>query len=117
MDLPVKKVRQLKEFLRANFAAILGLFLLAIFVHDLFGEHGFLAMRRLQQEAEQLSVEIEKLNAENKKLASEVQSLKTDPRAIERIAREEMGLAKPGELIFKLPPKAQPAAPTISPKQ
>lgn len=117
MDFRVKNARQLKEFLRANLAAVLGLFLLAIFVHDLFGEHGFLAMRRMQQEAGQLSLEIEKLNAENQKLATEVQSLKTDPKAIERIAREEMGLAKPGELIFKLPPKAQPAPQTNSPKQ
>ena len=27
--------------------------------------------------------------------------LRTDPRFVERIAREEIGLAKPGELVFK----------------
>jgi len=108
MDLRMKNGRQLKEFLRHNLAAILGLFLLAIFVHDLFGEHGFLAMRRMQKEVEKLGVEIRDLNDENQKLADQVQALKSDPKAIERIAREEMGLARPGELIFKLPPKSPP---------
>jgi cell division protein FtsB len=37
-----------------------------------------------------------------------VSSLKTDPKSIERIAREEMGLARSGELIFKLPETAKP---------
>jgi cell division protein FtsB len=35
-----------------------------------------------------------------------VKSLKTDPAAIEHIAREENGLARPGEFIFKTQPKA-----------
>jgi cell division protein FtsB len=34
-----------------------------------------------------------------------VQSLKNDPQAIEHIAREEMGLARPGEYIFKTAPR------------
>jgi cell division protein FtsB len=108
MDLRMKNGRQLKEFVRKNLAAILALSLLAIFVHDLFGEHGFLAMRRMQKELEKLDAEIHGLNDENQKLADQVQALKSDPKAIERIAREEMGLARPGELIFKLPPKSPP---------
>ena len=83
----------------------MGLLLLALLVHDVFGEHGFLAMRRAQKEVEELRQEIQQLNQDNARLADEVKALKTDPRIIERIAREEMGLAKPGELIFKLPPK------------
>jgi cell division protein FtsB len=108
LDLRLKNGRHIKEFLRRNLATILGLILLAIFVHDLLGEHGFLAMRRMQREVERLNTEIRQLNEENQKLADHVQALKTDPKTIERIAREEMGLARPGELIFKLPPKPSP---------
>jgi cell division protein FtsB len=32
-----------------------------------------------------------------------VKDLKTDPRAIEKIAREELILARPGEIIIKIP--------------
>jgi cell division protein FtsB len=83
------------------------LLLMALVAHVLFGEHGFLAMRRAQHEVEKLRQDIAQLNADNKQLSEEIQALKTDPQLIERIARQEMGLAKRGELIFKLPPKKQ----------
>jgi cell division protein FtsB len=83
---------------------ILGMVLVALAVHDVFGAHGFLAMRRTQKQIEEIRGNIDHLNRENTALGGEVQSLKTDPKAIERIAREEMGLARPGEVIIKLPP-------------
>ena len=73
-------------------------------VHDVFGQHGLLAMRRSQKEAARIGQELNKLDEENRRLANCVSSFKNDPRAIERAAREDMHLAKPGELIFKLPP-------------
>jgi cell division protein FtsB len=91
------------SFLRRNLRTILGLAILALTIHDVFGPHGFLAMRRTQQEIKQYNAEMQKLNQENQALSDEVTSLKTDPRLIERIARDDMGLAKPGEFIFKLP--------------
>lgn len=93
------------EFFRRRAGVLLGFALFALLVHDIFGEHGFLALRRNQKEVEQLQQEIQQLNDDNGRLAREVEALKSDPRMIERIAREEMGLARPGELIFKLPPK------------
>ena len=77
--------------------------LLLLFVHDIFGDHGFVAMRRTQKEIEQMRSDIAKLNDENQSLANQVTALKTDPRMIEQIARDEMGLARPGEIIFKVP--------------
>jgi len=95
------------EYLRKNARQILGLALFALLVHDVFGPHGFIAMRRAQKEIEQIREQIGKMNDENKSLAEQVNSLKTDPKSIERIAREEMGLARPGEMIFKLPDTAK----------
>ena len=93
-------------FWRRHLLEILGLALLALAIHNVFGSHGFLAMRRNQKQIEQLRGEIERLNKENHELADHVNALRTDPKTIERIAREEMGLARPGEMIFKLPPPA-----------
>jgi cell division protein FtsB len=90
-------------FLRRNARQILGFALFALLVHDVFGQHGLLAMHRTQKEIEQIREQIGKVNEENKSLAEQVNALKSDPKSIERIAREEMGLARPGELIFKLP--------------
>jgi cell division protein FtsB len=87
---------------------ILALALFALLVHDIFGTHGFIAMRRTQKEIEQIREQIGKMNEQNKLLSEQVNSLKSDPKSIERIAREEMGLARPGEMIFKLPDPAKP---------
>jgi cell division protein FtsB len=105
-DTPVTFTAQLSEFVRRNanwlLAAGLGLLLL----QDVFGTHGLIAMRRSQKEAAQVQQQIDQLNQENQQLLDRVKSLKTDPAAIEQIAREEMGLARPGEYIFRLPDKA-----------
>jgi cell division protein FtsB len=111
----VKQIRKISPsdamaYLRKNTRQILGLALFALLVHDVFGPHGFIAMRRTQKEIEQIREQIGKMNDENKSLAEQVNSLKSDPKSIERIAREEMGLARPGEMIFKLPETAKPAA-------
>ena len=104
-------------YAQKNARQILGLALFALLVHDIFGAHGFIAMRRTQKEIEQVREQIGKLNNENKSLSSQVNSLKTDPKAIERIAREEMGLARPGEIIYKLPDSAKPGDPQKSDSQ
>jgi cell division protein FtsB len=98
------------EFLKQHGRTILGLFVLALVVHDVFGTHGFIAMRRTQSEIERVRKDIDRLNSENLKLSNDVKSLKTDPRAIERIAREELQRAKPGEVIIRIPPSQQPPA-------
>jgi cell division protein FtsB len=50
-----------------------------------------------------MRMQIEQTEKENHELEQNVKALKSDPSAIERIARDEMGLAKPGEYIFKVP--------------
>lgn len=97
------RLQQPVPFWRRHLLEILGLALLALGIHDIFGAHGYLAMQRSEKQIEQLRGEIDRLNRENQELAQNVNALKTDPGAIEKIAREEMGLARPGEMIFKMP--------------
>jgi len=75
-----------------------------------FGTHGVLAMRRSQKQAADIQKQIDQLDQENKQLEDRVKSLKTDPSSVEHIAREEMGLARPGEYIFKVPSRQNGAA-------
>lgn len=85
--------------------AVLGLALLALVVHTLFGEKGYLALRKQREEIERLQTEIERLSDENKRLLGEIQALKTDPEAVERVAREQLKMARPGEKVIMLPDK------------
>jgi cell division protein FtsB len=111
----LKEIREISPskviaYARRNARQILALTLFALFVHDIFGPHGFIAMRRTQKEIDQIHKQIVKMNIENKSLTDQVSSLKSDPKSIERIAREEMGLARPGEMIFKIPDSPKPPA-------
>jgi len=97
----------LPAWLRQYGGTLLGLLLLALAVHDIFGTHGYLAMRHTQQEIDKVRADIDQLNKENLKLAQQVKELKSDPHKIEKIARDELGLARPGEVIIKIPQSQQ----------
>ena len=97
-------------FLERHGRTILGLFVLALMVHDVFGAHGFIAMRRTQNEIDKVKKDLDRLSKENLELGDQVRALKTDPRLIEKIAREDLQRAKPGEVIIRIP-ASQPPAP------
>jgi len=82
----------------ATIASLLAL--IAFLVGALFGDRGLLQLHMQRERAEALAAEIEDLRAENGRLATEIEALKRDPRAIERVAREQLGLARPGETVF-----------------
>lgn len=94
---------------------LLAVFVAVLFLHDVFGTHGFVAMHRKQQEIQKVKTDLDRLNKENSGLEQDVKNLKTDPHTIEKIAREELGQARPGEVIIKLPAPppsdSQPAKP------
>jgi len=106
-DEPTRVAEQLRGFLRRNLSWLLGAALALLVLHDVFGTHGLLAMHRSRQEAARIRKAIQQLNEENRQMQERMKELKSDPQAIERIAREEMGLARPGERIFKIPPNPQ----------
>jgi cell division protein FtsB len=108
---------QMRSFLRRNLTWFLVAGLTLLVLQDIFGAHGVVAMRRSQEQAADIQKEIDHLNEENQKLQEHVRALKSDPVEIERVAREDMGLARPGEYIFKIQPKpgAQPDQPAKKP--
>ena len=67
------------------------------------GDRGFLEVRRERAQLRAIQDDVAKLDAENRKLEAEVTALRSNPRALEKIAREKLGLAKPGEVVVILP--------------
>ncbi len=108
--------KKIEPFLRQHGRVLLFLLGLVLVVHDIFGTHGYLAMRRTQLEIKRVNAGLDQLNKENLQLELEVRELKTDPHKIEKIARDELGLAKPGEVIIKIPLSQQlPQDSTVKP--
>ena len=77
------------------------LFLLALMAFTIWGDRGLLAMWSTQHDLERLVREIEIVEQKNATLVREVQRLRSDLGYIEKIAREELGLVRPGEIVFE----------------
>ena len=68
----------------------------------LVGEKGLLEMLKKRQEYRALEQSLADVRAENTRLREEARSLQEDAKAIEDLARRELGLMKPGEKLFIL---------------
>jgi cell division protein FtsB len=62
---------------------------------------GFRRYVRLQSDVNSLKEKNFAVSAENRKLRQEVTLLKSDLSVVERAAREELGLTRPGEKVFR----------------
>lgn len=77
------------------------IFATVVLVADaIFGQKGVLERMRVRRQYEQLSISVDGLKEQNRRLREEARQLREDPAAIEAIARQELGLVKPGELVF-----------------
>jgi cell division protein FtsB len=85
-------------------------FVASVIVADnLVGDRGLLAMLRARQEYDGLANTIANQRSENARLRAEIHRLKEDPRAIEEIARRDLGLIKAGEKVFIVKDVQSPA--------
>ncbi len=67
-------------------------------------------MRQARKEYDDLAASVVRARAENARLREEARRLREDPKAIEEIARRELGLIRPGEKVFiikDVPPPSQ----------
>jgi len=69
----------------------------------IFGEMGLIQGFRQRAKANRLTSEVETLQADNATLMTEIDDLVHNPYRIETIARQELGLCRPGEIIFLFP--------------
>ena len=106
-----------KATLYRNGILVLLLASIALIVHNIFGQNGYFALRRQQKELHALQFDIQQLKQDNDQLEKHIKALKSDPAAVERLAREQMHLVKPGEKIYMLPDKTlgtPPPTPTTN---
>lgn len=65
-----------------------------------FSDRGLPRLRALQHRLEELEEQNEALSRDNELLMRRVRAIRDDPRQIEWIARRELGLVRPDELVF-----------------
>lgn len=82
--------------------ALLVMAIVAVPLHIL-DEAGLPRYRVLEAELRQVEARNDRLRREVGSLKREVRALRTDPSAIERIARDELGMIRDEEIIFQFP--------------
>jgi cell division protein FtsB len=82
---------------------VFGLLTVAMILLAVFNDKGALKVHAQANKLTTIEAEVERLDAENKKLNSEIQALRSDPSTIEKFAREELKLVKPGEIVLVTP--------------
>jgi cell division protein FtsB len=68
-----------------------------------FGEGGYLRLREFRSQLDELRAENSRLKESVRQLEVQLHRLKTEPEEIERIAREQYNLARPGDIIVNVP--------------
>ena len=71
-----------------------------MFLHVMFGANGMVAYKTKRAEFQKLQGQLDQLQKENDQYSQRVKALQTDPKTIEKEAREQLHYAKPGEVIY-----------------
>ena len=80
---------------------LLLVFVTLVLVADaLVGEKGLIESMRARRQYRDVAASLESLRRENSRLREHVRRLRDDPGAIESLAREQLGLIRPGEVLF-----------------
>lgn len=85
-----------------------GVFLLLMMWLAVWGDRGLLAMWQSERDLILFDQQLVALEQENASLSEEIERLNTDLVYIEKIAREELGLVRPGEIVFEFAEERQP---------
>ena len=98
VDTPVVPRRAQPKRRAARFLVML---VAAVLVGNaLIGERGLIAMIRANHDLTSLSRMIAELRVANEELRADARRLRDEPRAIEEVARRQLGLIRPGERVF-----------------
>jgi cell division protein FtsB len=104
----IDKAHALRTRLATLAVALLAVWL---FMHVTFGANGMVIYRAKRAEYQNLQKDIDRLQKENSHYNEQVSQLKTDPKRIEKEAREQFHYARPGEVIYVAPERPIPQLP------
>ena len=77
------------------------LILVLLGVLGVFGKKGLLQLERARDKKVILQQEVERLGDDNLALKDKIHALRSDKKVIEKLARDELGLVKPGEVVYQ----------------
>ena len=73
-----------------------------LLVNAVFGDKGLMDSLRARRASAAAARDLDRLKHENASLRDQVRRLRSDPATIEAVARGELGLARPGEILVTI---------------
>ena len=73
-----------------------------LLVNGLFGERGLMDTIRARRAQSIAARDLDRLKRENDALSDQARRLRNDPTTIEAVARGELGLMRPGEILVTI---------------
>jgi cell division protein FtsB len=95
-----RDARSKRTWILRGLAAVLLAITFGYVPYHLYARSGYARYRELRRDCTAANLRNTRLRAENERLAREVEALRTDPRALEQVARADMGWVRPGEILF-----------------
>ena len=96
----MKKEKSTPSFKKKIAIGGVGFLLFVLTVASFFGKRGLIEIYRTKRRQEVLLQKIEKLETKKGKLERDIEELRNNPKAVEKKAREKLGLVKEGEIII-----------------
>ncbi|MGQ9673851.1 MAG: FtsB family cell division protein [Candidatus Aminicenantales bacterium] len=80
----------------------IGFFFLVLLISSFFGKKGLIEIYRARKNYQSLLEEVKQLEEKKGRLEREIEELEKNPLAVDREAREKLGLIKPDEKVIIL---------------
>ena len=96
-------------------AYLIGLLIVLLSLVTIIGERGALHLWRLRGEKSRLDEQNYRLQKENEALRQRISRIRNNDNYLEKIAREELNLVRPGDIVYRFQNQASRRAPRQEP--
>ena len=79
---------------------LLGFIAVILLADAIVGEKGLLSLIKARRDFQTVELALQQTRLHNADLREQARRLREDPKAVEEVARRELGLIKPGEKLF-----------------
>jgi len=87
--------------IQKKYFIFLAVFISGMFLFAIFGSRGLVQIYKSEEERKRIQMSNARLQEDNRKLADQIRRLRNNREEVEKVAREELGLVKKGEIVYQ----------------
>lgn len=111
-----RQERAAARSVRKRWLVFIAVLATVIAVSSVVGKKSLVKVLQMSKTRTELQRQITRLKQGNEKLTRDIQAFTDNPGQVEAIAREDLGLVKPGEIVYQFGPPRPSSAPPASPR-